>query len=447
LLGGGGGMGESVENADSPISEDDPYAFRTPKIGNAARFGSDYGMPPITVENDCVKVVGEMLRMVEDYNVEGQDLVNQAQSLAETAIKHLGIRVPRHRFDNAVEQVTSAFFNELDRRVSIGEDQFKWGTIRRRRNPRRASLGKTERKGVRAESKEPNRTNIVWVEQQTDAAKGILNNTPFIFDHGGDSGLEPVILSEDGLTEVPIPPDVHTSALAAAGIGPGNPEVFVEWLESNLEQLHPVAEEEDNNINEAIARITASADGEISVEVDPGVPVATTTGVPGEEGMGDTMGMEPVETMPDGESDMPIGDEGGEGDIDPIDFEGEGEEGEGGLDMNGDAPGGEEGPAGEIGDEGGDEGGSPPPPPKPKSKKDGEEESPVEDKDVTNPQSKKYNTVNQDHRKDPEAKKPTFSGGDLTGFDGSSGNAGADANKGNAKMKKVTPSSKGGKKK
>lgn len=505
--------GESVENhGRDAINEDDPYHFAgTAKAGGG--LGSDYGTNPIEIAEDCMKAVRAMLRIAEHNDLTGNSLVERAPELAAHGIKAAGIMVPERRRDQAVEQVCSAFFDELDRLgLGLDEDQFKgpwrhvWGrkkaAINRREAKKTASESARKRSQavnedmagcsddnscdtpMAAKSQVPQRKKrgapkVEWVEEQDTGKKGYFGGVGFVFDHGGDSPIEPAILSEDGEVVVDIPRELTESAFAAADMALGDPQPFLRWLANNIEQLRPLNEGDnglqgdiDDAIQESQVRITTSPDGGIQVEVDSEDPNVAMTepgmdddpmgdGMGGDpiDGMGDEMGMpddggpagdadvtgmEPVDSLPpDMEGGGEIGDIGGDGEIgaDVPDFEGEG----GGPPSELTDEGGDEG--------GGDEGGAPPPPPKkkgppssgdkgppkkgpPAPKKGKDDEGVAEDRDITDPKSKKYNTTKQDHRKEATATKPGKADGKLDGFgEGETETPGVE-------MKKVTP--KGG---
>ena len=115
--------------------------------------------------------------------------------------------------------------------------------------------------------------SINWKQRQSDAMLGEMAGVTFVFDHGGESDLSPVILSEDGSVELPIPEKLFDSAFAAAGMAEGNDGPFRSWLAESIEQLRPISDEEDIALNEAMAKITSNPDGSITVDVSGDVEV------------------------------------------------------------------------------------------------------------------------------------------------------------------------------
>jgi len=192
----------------------------------------------------------------------------------------------------------------------------------------------------------------------------------------------------------------------ATAIATGSEEFngFLEWLESNIEQLRPISDGENDALEEAIATIHANADGSISVEVDADVEVDEMGGMdmdmePGMEpgmdmgpGMDDeTAGMEPVDAIA---ADTPMPEPAADA---MPDFENMDDEGP----VDGEVP---EGPVGDedqpnFGGPVGDE-----------DDEDEEDEEVAEDKDITHPQSTKYNKHTKDNKRDmPKVKMPKAS--------------------------------------
>ena len=399
--------GEEVDECEMECDEDaDPYAMGE-SVDFTSNMGIDYGRSILRDEmND---VVSSMFKLAESKNVDLEDI--DAHKLALEAITASGLRIPEHRINATVDNIVDQF-------RQIAEDQYKSGTLMRRRNPRRSSLNKTERKkpsgnsvselgdgappeadaGITGEGPKNEsriRRNIVWLEHDESGKgmKGDLDGVRFILDYA-----EPfVILSEDGNVNVPIPEALFESALCAAGLKDGDSKPFSKWLAQGIEQFRPITEEEDSALQEAVATITAGSDGSVSVSVDTGVeggeePQVDIVGVGaiggdemgGDEIGGDEMGGEP-------NAMQPVTDQG----IEP------------------EAPEAPEAIADEMPDF--EAGGTP----EPEEEIEGEEKI-VEDKDITDPKKSDYDTTKQDHREPPKekgAQKPKGKGKELEGFD------------------------------
>lgn len=412
--------GESTKKSKLAIAEsDDPYAFDA-KVKLVSTMGIDYGTKPIEIAEDCMKAVQAMIRIVEHNKLNKEAILERAEELASAGLKVAGIRVPERKQDKAIEQVCEAFFDELERRSTIGENQYKgpwrhiWGRKKAAINRREGYTKKESKRPNRAPIKEEVETapELVWLDRQDDGVLGEYAGVKFVLDHGNSDQLPPVLLSEDGEVEIPIPEELIPSAFGAAELSEDDPNQFVEWLDQNIEQLRPITENDKNQLDEAVAKITATADGKISVEVDSEGEEVSVVG-PEVPEIEPGAGMAPIEPLPE-----PV--VGGPGEEMP-DFEGDV------------LPGEEEGEMPEVGEEGPEEEGEV------DEKEEGpeeeeEEEGVVEDRDVTEPTTKKYNTTKENHRKNPTAKKPAKTDDKLEGFYEKGGGTAS-----GVKVKKLTP--------
>ena len=412
-------------DCDEIDESNDPYAYRGKARLAENSLMTSYGSPVITDERDLQKVVRIMGRLAEEHNLTGQKLQESLEDMARAGIRAIGLRIPDGRLGNAIDQVIAVFTEgelpfpgaappfgskdeecegdseecdtddsddsddgESEKKESkkpwetddegVAEDQFK-GPRRRARGFKRSSI---------------NPQNIKWGTQQEDAVAGSLNGVNFILDHGGhDSQLPLVVLSEDGAVEIPIPENLYDSALASAGLTEGNSSKFVSWLSSSLEQLRPISADEDRALQEAMAKITTTPDGQITVEVSDDVEVGEVgeMGDEDEEMPDDVEGMAPVDSVelgPEGEEGMEPGETGDE----MPDFEGDEEVIE--------EPAGEEGPPESFGEFQHESGES----------EEEEHEPAFEDKDITSPQSAKYTKHVKDNKRDmPTPKLPKAS--------------------------------------
>jgi len=381
----------------------DPYAFNN----DASIDMSDYGVAVLEDSSDLSKIVEIMNRLAEENNLKGGALAENLEDLAKASIEAIGLRIPDNKIGPAIDEAVRSF-NEEEFQLSapegrddldddptndgeegiedLGEDQYKDGTRRRRRGLRRSSVNATE--STEAE--------LQWIEEQVDGKSGQFNGVNFIFDHGGtDSQLAPVILSEDGSVEVPLPEEVQESAFAAAGLTDGHADTFIEWLSANIEQLRPISEEETDALEEAIATITANADGSISVEVDSDVEVSEVEDdmIAGDidaealPEVPEVPDMGPVDTVipPDVEGEPMAADTGEMPDFENME--------------DGEIEGVEEVSDGEMGEP------VEPVEPAEEEEEEEEEEGVAEDKDITDPKSSKYTKLaSGDKREVPKVK-------------------------------------------
>ena len=325
----------------------DPYAIRPGEAVDTRKsvYLGDYGAPTIKDSADVGKAVRVMQRLAVENKLTGSALHQNLQSMAQASINALGLRIPEERMPMAIEQVVNTFLEEAgsspfpgaappfgkkgkksessdkehfffdgdddsdspdsddqDDDDSVAEDQFHVPSIPKR-GYKKSSMQKVDE-------------SIKWKKRQSDAVLGEMAGVNFVFDHGGDSELPPVILSEDGSVELPIPEDLFDSAFAAAGMARGNGQPFKAWLAESIEQLRPITDLEDSALNEAMARITSNADGSISVEVSDDVEVSDIDEL---DDMDDDMdGM-------DDEMDDEMGDELGDMDVE-VDMDGDGDQ-------------------------------------------------------------------------------------------------------------------------
>jgi hypothetical protein len=420
----------------------DPYAFGE-DINFESSMGHDYGRPTITTEMD--DVIASMVGIAEEKNLIGEGLFDKIGDIATRAIAANGIKIPGHRLGSAVEQVSAEFKRRLD------EDQFKWGTLLRRRGMNKARINKKEREGSKGgkggkggggggdgaaptaskgisgpppQNESKTEDSIQWLEhdESNSGVLGSLGGIKFILDYADP----PILFSEDGKSvQVPIPEELVESALASTGLKEGAPEPFARWLAGGIEQFRPISEADEKALAEAVATITAAPDGSISVAVDGDVGVEEM-GPEGPEGPeigpeGPEMGPEGPEMGPEGPE---MGPEGPEGGMQPVADMGDEIEA---AEVTDELP-GDEMPDFEGGAQGVPEG---PEPEEEEEEGEGEEEefenegivkpSVAEDRDSTSPESKgKYDTTKEDHRSRPKeagkAQKPK-DGGNLDGFD------------------------------
>ncbi len=390
----------------------DPYAVRKGEFKLSENSAlNTYGAPVITDEDDMKRVTTIMKKLAVEHKLSGKRLTDNLESLAEASIKAIGLRIPNGRMNSALDQVISVFNetmlptgspidNEVED-IEIGdedivddedfvEDQFKGPRIR----------GRGFKKNTYAPRELKNESIIKWSNVQEDAMAGTISGVNFIFDHGGSNeSLEPVILSEDGAIEIPIPKQLYEDAFTAAKMSDGgNSKRFTKWLNEHLEQLRPISDEEDDAIKEAMAKITATPDGGLSVEVTGEVDVDEF----GDEEFGDEeFGDEELgdEELGDEElGDEELGDEVVDEPMEPVDTI---------IDEPAsevDEPVDDEMPDFEADDEiGGEEEEIPEEP----VEGEDDEETQFEDKDITEPSSSKYTKHVKDNKRDMPSHKLT----------------------------------------
>lgn len=293
-------LSEEGELESEQVSESfDPYEYT---IAEKSAFLAEYGSPVIKDAADLSRVVGLMRRLAVEHNLTGEDLVENLDDMARASIEAIGLRIPEARIESAVDQAVTNFIEEASapfpgaappfkkghdheeehedheekgeeegdkpwEEEGMAEDQFKTPGYKGM-GYGRAALQKAKKSRVAAEGK------ITWLESQEDAMLGSINGVNFILDHGGDSSVQPVILSEDGTSvEIPVPSKFVKGAFAAAGLVKGDSSSFTQWLSESVEQLRPISEEEDQALTEATINIKTNQDGSVDLHVSGDVDI------------------------------------------------------------------------------------------------------------------------------------------------------------------------------
>jgi hypothetical protein len=299
----------------------DPYAVRA-KVEKSA-FMHDYGSPVLTDQADINKAVKVMQRLTLEHSLKGQKLYDNIQRMAAATIDALGIRVPKEKMPMAVEQLVNVYFEEASgtdecvtgherkKPKSIDKDQdgvFDWDEEDEGVAEDQYRSPSIPKQGYKKASINKMDESISWKRSQEDAMLGEWSGVNFIFDHGGNSNLPPIILSEDGAVEIPIPAEIVNSAFAAAGMVEGDGTDFTNWLSESIEQLRPMSDEEDMELNQAMATIMTKPDGSLAINVSGDVEVNhEDEGMEDEDmedEMGDEMGDEDMEDEDMEEEDM-----------------------------------------------------------------------------------------------------------------------------------------------
>jgi hypothetical protein len=421
-----GREGEEFDFAESS----DPYAIKTSEFKIAeSRSLNDYGAPVINDHSDLRKIVNIMQRLVQEYKMTESAIQENKSKLARASIDAIGLMIPAGKMPFAIQQVVNLFESEKpfpgaaepfgkDDSDSDDSDSDDSGWEKPWEDGDDGSTAEDQLHGPRIpgrglardsyaprsmkrESKFARRAiteGIKILETQSDAALCEFAGVKFIFDHGGNSDLDPVVLSEDGAVEIPIPEHLYASAFNSVN-GKGGTD-FSEWLYGSIEQLRPISDAEDRALEEAMATITTGPNGELQVNVSDDVAI---TGGSDEEmipevgdeelppEMGDMGGPEDMEGMEDME-DM---EDMEEPDVDmaPVDSLDMGNE----EDMEDEPVMGDEGmPDFEAEESEMDS-----------EDEEDEEEPKFEDKDITDPTNTKYTKHVKDNKRDMPAHKPT----------------------------------------
>ncbi len=304
------------EDDDMPCDDEgdlaegfDPYALSKSErytVGESI-YVTEYGTPVITDEEDLYKIFRIMQRLATENKLVGNSLERNLPSMAKASIKAIGLHIPEGKMNMALEQVVTYFMEEDEKKPFPGAK----APFKKHGKSGHKPWEKKEKSGIDADGdgipnwedddegvaedqymspRIPQRglkkrsvghmscESIRWGRSQEDAILGEMNGVRFVFDHGGQSSMQPVILSEDGSVEIPIPEYLHESAYVAADLidvdhSAVDPNEFAGWLAESLEQLRAISDDEDAALNEAMAKITTGPNGEINVEVTDDVNV------------------------------------------------------------------------------------------------------------------------------------------------------------------------------
>ena len=272
----------------------DPYAYDDVK--SEGYHITNYGAPVITDDGDLDRILGLMRRLAVENKLTGAALEHNLPAMAKASIKAVGLRLPSGSLGTAVEQVTSTFleYHDLGNEASaafgkkhVCDDECRSNGCRYRNEEdgegeegmaeEQYKSPRIKKRGLAKSSINPSKKvrneSIVWKDSQEDAILGECSGVRFILDHGGSANLNPVILSEDGSVEIPVPEELTESALAAARLIDGDGTQFTSWLSGSIEQLRPITDADELSLNEAMAKITTGPDGELNVEVSDDVSV------------------------------------------------------------------------------------------------------------------------------------------------------------------------------
>ena len=293
------------------------------KVSNSGLMGQ-YGKNII----ESKEQISTIVKMVGRYRIANRltesQFAKNIHKIAEACIRKLVLNLNESALPLAINQIV----DEIGRAEAFAESQYKFG---RKRIGKRGSLGSDPRKGYGSGGgsapniekdeegeegaeeglssgkgskwKKPwekkgevaSESNIRWTGRNGDVMYGVYRGTKFALDHGNRE-LPPVIMSEDGTIEIPIPNKVQASALAAAKVSSGNPRLFREWLAGSIDQLAPITESEKDEIS-----------SEMNDEMDAMKPVESTEPT---EMAGDSEGEESVPDFSDAEGGISLGDDG-----------------------------------------------------------------------------------------------------------------------------------------
>ena len=293
------GSGELKESTDI-------YGYQS-KTKNSSLMGF-YGKNIIEDKEKVDSVIKMAQRYILSKGLDEAAVAKNIYRIIESIIKNNSdIIVNKDVLPLAINQLVEEF---TKRELSMSEDQQKSATKRRRMGLQKTGYAVAKGKGKKnGEVKEEG--SLKWLGRNGDVLIGEYNGLKFALDHGNKQ-LPPVLMSEDGTVEIPIPKKVQPSALAAASLTKGNSSLFKEWLSGSIGQLSPISEDEK-------AEISAEMDEELEkmspVEsTEPAIEVTET-----EEAMPDFSEMD--KTSDESSADV-IDDEVGV-DLGDVDMEGD----------------------------------------------------------------------------------------------------------------------------
>ena len=266
---------KSIKLSEIEIEESkDAYSYDS-KAGSNSLMGL-YGKSIIEDENKVDTIVKMVHRVALANKLDEARLIKHLPKIVESCIRKVILNINESALPLAINQIVDAIASQQ----TVSEKLYRGGYRSRgisragfTQKPKGIGTGKGgghdsdgDGEGHGKQWKKPwlkdedkthgeeddivKNESLRWLSQRGDVLYGVYGGVKFAMDHGNNE-LPPVILSEDGTVEIPIPTKVHSSALAAAKVSKGNPALFKEWLSNNILQLAPITEEEKMEIEEA----------------------------------------------------------------------------------------------------------------------------------------------------------------------------------------------------
>lgn len=302
------------DDIDETIDED-PDLFTLPEGVEAGKISADYGVR-IIAEYLLPQKIMDLEKLIRDRKVPEDQVDKGIDEMAGATLAGDPTLVnDQKKLMKAKQELIGAYMqkklaakrkkvNTGGAVAAIGEDQIKSPCKQlARRGLKKAAINQLVEEG-----------KLNWLKREGDGVLGTFKGIQFVIDHA----TPPALLSSDGEIEIPIPESLIPGALYLAEVNDTEAEadMFVEWLNDQIEQLKPITEEESRAIDEGVARISVSPDVKVEVDVIDAAPVIDTPPVISEPPVVPTPGKDdgPPAELVDGE-----GDDKGEEDEEDLD--------------------------------------------------------------------------------------------------------------------------------
>lgn len=306
---------------------------------SGAKIDPDYGVK-VLKEYVLNQRVADVDKLVKQKNLKPDDLNEHLDELAGAALAgDQSLKDPK-MMQKAKEELVGAYTTRQAnaKRQAAGGST---GTPPVVENQYRSPLTQLARRGLKkaAVNKLVTENKLQWIKREGKAVLGQYKGIAFVIEREQDPA---VLLNHDGSVEIPIPEGMVPGALYLSEMTDtaADADPFVEWLDSNIEQLRPLTESEEKLVSEAVAKLTVSPGTKVEIEVDAGLgdgelgaaatpviiepdPVPTDGGMPPELTDGEGGEESPVDDLPSGEdgegipaeepgNEDELGDESGE---------------------------------------------------------------------------------------------------------------------------------------
>jgi hypothetical protein len=234
----------------APVAPVDEFPMESLKID---KF---YGMKMLT-EAVQTNMIQQIEKIIGERKLKPEDVNNHIDELAKTVLAGDSSLKDPKQMQKAKEELIGAYTNK-----KAGE--IKANAVHESVKPAPKFRGVSSDKAQKLLTE----GRLNWAGRQGDGVLGTYKGVHFVLDHAS-----PVIVSSvDGMVEVPIPESIVPAALYLAEVNntETNTDLFVEWLDQNIEQLRPTDPKDMKAIEEAIAKLTVSPDVTLEVSIDKG---------------------------------------------------------------------------------------------------------------------------------------------------------------------------------
>lgn len=266
---------------ESEVESDDEFVL--PEGVAAAKVNPDYGVRVLS-EFTMDQRIMDLDKIANEKKLRTEDIQAHLDELAGAALAgDQSLKDPK-AMQQAKEELMGAYIQRkanAQRQAAgvvtpaVAENQIKSPTkVLARRGLKKAAINKLVTEG-----------NLQFIKKEDKAIFGQYKGIPFVID----KTMEPAaLLNFDARIEIPIPEGLVPGALYLSEMAEeeADADLFVEWLDKNIERLRPLTPEEEQQIQEAVAKLTVSPDVKVEISTTSGAPevLNEVPEVPGAEG-------------------------------------------------------------------------------------------------------------------------------------------------------------------